>query len=141
MVRNIDATRDYFPCPKCNRRTFKILESKKVVMSNARRRRYECTSCGERATHYEVTDAFYNQAIENERILHQLRLYIDKKSGLVNKHVKDCSTCEYNDGNVCSFEVPEFDTEEAEGCTYYQIKKWKTSPGAFQAAWQPYSSV
>ena len=82
-------------------------------MSNARRRRYECTNCGERQTMYEVTDAFYNQSIANERVLHELKLYIDKKSGLVNKHVKDCSTCEYNEGSACNLGVPEFDTEEA----------------------------
>ena len=134
MVRNIETlARDFAYCPKCTKRTFKVLESKKVPMSNARRRRYECTNCGERQTMYEVTDAFYNQSIANERVLHELKLYIDKKSGLVNKHVKDCSTCEYNEGSACNFGVPEFDTEEAEGCTYYQIEKWKTSPGASQS--------
>ena len=55
-------------------------------------------------------------------MLQQLKLYIDKKSGVVNKHIRDCNTCEYNDGNKCNLEVPEFDTEEATNCTYYAIK-------------------
>ena len=80
-----------------------------------------------RSTRYEVSAAFYNQAIQNERVLHQLKLYIDQKSGVINKHVKDCNTCEYNDGKQCNFEVPEYDTEEATNCTYYQIRKWRTS--------------
>ena len=120
--------RDLTTCEKCGR-TAKVIESRRVDMSNSRRRRFECTSCGHRSTRYEVSAAFYNQSIENERILHQLKLYIDKKSGVINKHVKDCNTCEYNDGNKCNLEVPEFATEEATNCTYYQIKKWRTSPG------------
>ena len=65
------------------------IESRRVDMSNSRRRRFECTSCGHRSTRYEVSAAFYNQSIENERVLHQLKLYIDKKSGVINKHIRD----------------------------------------------------
>ena len=92
--------RDLVPCEKCHMHSLKVLETRKVLMSNARRRRYECTSCSHRATRYEVTEEFYKQAIENERILHQLRLYIDRKPGVVNKHTKDCTTCEYNMINI-----------------------------------------
>ena len=118
-----------FACDKCGMHAVQNTESKKLTMSSTRRRCYVCTSCGHRSTRYEVSAAFYNQSIENERVLYQLKLYIDKKSGVINKHIKDCNTCEYNDGNKCNLEVPEFATEEATNCTYYQIKKWRTSPG------------
>ena len=120
--------RDLVPCEKCGR-SAKVIDSRRVDMSQSRRRRIECQSCGHRSTRYEVSAAFYNQAIQNERVLHQLKLYIDQKSGVINIHVKDCNTCEYNDGKQCNFEVPEYDTEEATNCTYYQIRKWRTSPG------------
>ena len=123
-----ETLRDLAPCEKCGRSS-KVIESRRVDMSNSRRRRFECMSCGHRTTRYEVSAAFYNQSIENERVLQQLKLYIDKKSGVVNKHIRDCNTCEYNDGKKCNLEVPEFDTEEATNCTYYAIKKWRTSPG------------
>jgi hypothetical protein len=120
--------RDLVPCEKCGRSS-KVIESRRVDMSNSRRRRFECTSCGHRWTRYEVSAAFYTQSIENERVFQQLKLYMDQKSEVVNKHTNDCSTCEYNDGMKCSFALPEFYTEEAKDCTYYAIKKCKTSPG------------
>ena len=80
-------------------------------------------SCGHRSTRYEVSAAFYNQSIENERVFQQLKLYMDEKSGVVNKHTNDCGTCEYNDGKKCSFDMLEFETPEAKDCTYYAIKR------------------
>lgn len=118
--------RDLVPCEKCGRSS-KVIESERTK-SNSRRRRFECMSCGHRSTRYEVSAAFYHQSIENERVFQQLKLYMDKKSGVVNTHTNDCSTCEYTDGKKCSFDVPEFGTEEAEDCTYYAIKKCKPSP-------------
>lgn len=121
-----------FACDKCGMHAVQNTEVKKLIMSTTRRRHYVCTSCSHEDTRYEVPEAFYRQAIENERLLHQLRLYIDRKPGVVNKHTKDCTTCEYNMETGCNFDVPEFGTPEASGCSYYAIKKWRTSPGASQ---------
>lgn len=120
--------RDLAPCEKCGRSS-KVIDSHRVDMANSRRRRFECMSCGHRSTRYEVSAAFYKQSIENERVFQQLKLYMDEKSGVVNKHTNDCSTCEYNDGKKCSFDMLEFETPEAKDCTYYAIKRCKTSPG------------
>ena len=58
--------RDLVPCEKCGR-SAKVIDSRRVDMSQSRRRRIECQSCGHRSTRYEVSAAFYNQAIQNRQ--------------------------------------------------------------------------
>lgn len=122
------------PCERCGKRTLQLLESRKNPKAGSRRKRYKCVSCDYRVTRYEVSDAFYTQAINNERIIHQLKLYIDSMSGELVKSSKTCSNCEYNEGNKCSFDVPEYDSDDSDDCTYWRIKTCRSSPGVSQSA-------
>lgn len=121
-------------CPKCGARGLKVLSSQRNRMANSSCRRYECHNCSHRFTRYEVTDAFFKQAIENERILNKLKSYMDKISSPSNKPSKNCGNCEYNVDDMCNFEVPEFDTEDAADCNYYKLR-WSTSLGKSQLDW------
>lgn len=121
-------------CPSCKARGLKVLASQRNRMANSTCRRYECNKCHFRFTRYEVSDAFFKQAIENERILNKLKTYMDKISSPANKPSKSCSNCEYNVDDMCNFEVPEYDTEDAADCNYYKLK-WKASLGKLQLDW------
>ena len=109
-------------CPECRGRGLKVLSSQRNSMSNSTCRRYECSRCDHRFTRYEVSDAFFRQAIENEKILNKLKDYIDKLSGAPVNSVRGCHNCEYNIQENCNFQFPEFGTEEAADCTYFRLK-------------------
>lgn len=111
--------KDLVPCEKCGKKTLNLIESRKNPKAGSRWRRYECLACKHRVTRYEVSEAFYKQSIENERIINQLKLYIDQISGSVNKRVKDCSNCSYNEQERCSFDLPEYLTEDGKDCSYW----------------------
>lgn len=109
-------------CPSCRGRGLKVISSQRNTMSNSTCRRYECSKCSHRFTRYEVSEAFFRQAVENERILNKLKDYMDKLSGTPVKSSRNCHNCEYNVNENCSFELPEFGTEDADGCSYFRLK-------------------
>jgi transcriptional regulator NrdR family protein len=48
-------------CPKCQRGSSAVLDSRDSLSGKCRRRRHECVNCGERFTTYEITAAEYER--------------------------------------------------------------------------------
>lgn len=113
-------------CPRCNQPQIQIIESRKS--EDGTRRRRECKACQYRDTTYEVSSSFYQKAKENEILVNKFRsllsINLPETSLLENK----CPTCLHNyKGMYCSFELPEFDTEDSFDCIHYKLNsKQKT---------------
>ena len=98
----IKAARDSYKeaCPKCNERTFTVLESK-LTQKGYRRRRKHCINCGYRMTTIEMP-------------LEEL----SDRQPTTGKTIA-CKSCEHNVNEACGFFLPEYMSDEAHDCNLY----------------------
>lgn len=116
-------------CPSCNSHKFKVIESRKTFEGT--RRRYKCESCGYRQTMHEISAECY----EELRMLRSKFILIrnavlevspePSKSVVVPAVVEEtsripCCDCVHLTPYGCSFDIPEAQTEEANGCNLFR---------------------
>jgi len=112
-------------CPNCNEPAFRVIEIRHTKLST--RRRKQCDVCKHRATTHEVTEDTFKTLKENQSLIVKLsKLLFDKTieppeeiETLVNK----CDDCQFNNGNDCTFNFPEYNTVDSYDCNHYQPSK------------------
>jgi len=106
-------------CSYCHKGTLKVLESRNATAST-RRRRYECQVCSKRSSTYEVSESFFDEAIENRRLLAGIRKIVFSDNELKQQKFACCDTCQFNGGSYCDKDIPEYNTNESYDCNYFQ---------------------
>lgn len=106
-------------CPSCGELRLQTIESRPT--GQATRRRKECDACGFRITTYEVSSEFFEESKRNQQIISK----ISKALGLVpNQYIlaedPKCGDCFYNANNRCSFDLPEYNTEDSYDCIHFK---------------------
>lgn len=119
-------------CDKCGQvNAFYVLETRAVP--EGRRRRRKCASCGYRNTYYEIEKEAYERLKNSEKMLMQLRSIIlgdaaaasilapvgDESEPTETIHSQYCQNCLQCCDNTCSLGLPEFNTTDADDCTYF----------------------
>lgn len=117
-------------CPACNVCSFRTTQTVRTLI--ATRRRKECDSCNYKLTTHEVHDDFFQQAKRNKVLIQKLKLFFDKnESGvaaddvllIVAKEVENkCLTCIHNKAGTCSYDFPEYDTNDSFDCANFLTK-------------------
>lgn len=103
-------------CPSCGATNVYVIESRRS--SNGTRRRKKCSSCGWRATTYEIDAALYQRLLEYEKVMLAIQPLLNKAPAAEQGIV--CDRCKFNDTSKCNHDLPEFQSEEAYDCVYYQ---------------------
>ena len=114
------AKHEHAKCPQCHQNEIYIIESRKT--RDATRRRRECKSCGYRDTTYEISSHFYVEAEKNAQLVKKFRalLSIGEIAPITNsKGEIKCDTCSHNTRSKCSFDFPEFLTEDSIDCNHF----------------------
>lgn len=113
-------------CPECKATgTFYVLESRNIP--NGKRRRRCCSSCGYRESFYEISEAAYKDLKDSQMRLGQvIRALQGKVDGILLDATNDeacivCDKCIHCVDAKCSLGLPEFDSLEANDCTYFNI--------------------
>lgn len=106
-------------CFHCHKGTLKILETRNATASS-RRRRYECQVCSKRSSTYEISESFFDEAIENRRLLAGIRKIVFSNNKLKEQNFACCDTCQFNEGSYCDKDIPEYNTSESYDCNYFQ---------------------
>ena len=114
-------------CPACNVCSFRTTQTVRTLV--ATRRRKECDSCNYKLTTHEVHDDFFQQAKRNKALIQKLKIFFDKNelevaaddtSSVVIEEVENkCPTCIHNKAGTCSFDFPEYDTNDSFDCTNF----------------------
>ena len=111
------------PCPFCNQKDCLTIDSRSTKIS--RRRRKECQTCNKRHTTHEISEEFFEQAVENQRLISYIteQLKISKNSIVVSKNKTPSVTCDscisYTKSLGCSFDFPEAGDDFASECSLY----------------------
>jgi hypothetical protein len=92
-------------CSYCHKGTLKVLESRNAT-ALSRRRRYECQVCSKRSSTYEVSESFFDEAIENRRLIAGIRKIVFSDNELKEQKFACCDTCQFNEGSYCDKEIP-----------------------------------
>lgn len=111
-------------CPKCNKSSFVVLESRRIV--EGKRRRYACESCNHRETRYEIDASSYSELVELRQkfnaisrvLLGDLKEPIPASTPISDAQIP-CTSCGSWTRYGCAFEFPEANTPEAIGCQLY----------------------
>lgn len=117
-------------CPKCGHRGWYVLETRptsyKGVGKDIRRRRRHCNHCDHRDTTYEIPDFMYRQMMKDRKIVDEIAKSFglnDKpafKTSALEKSSVECDDCRFNDGERCSFGLPEYGTFDCRDCVNFQ---------------------
>ena len=104
-------------CPACKKHGLYTLETRATTKAGAlRRRRKRCNYCGYRITTYEVNAEWFESA-------RQLMAVVDRLAGGRPKpDAIPCRSCVHNTRKDCGYGVPEFMTNEAHDCLYFNPK-------------------
>ena len=102
-------------CPSCGASNVYVLESRRA--SNGTRRRKKCSSCGWRATTYEIDASRFQRLLDMERVITTLQPLLDS---LPPAKESKCDDCKFNDSSACNHGLPEFQSEESHDCIYFQ---------------------
>jgi len=105
----------------CGKYKLYVIESRKAAAGQGcpedhKRRRLECKNCGHRETTREISDTLFQSLLIRSRLCEQLR---DGMKAAEIKASNSCITCVHNVNHSCGFELPEYKTPEADGCTLY----------------------
>lgn len=99
-----------------------VKESRKV--DSYMRRRRMCDHCGYRDTTYEVPIEFFEQAKANQQIVAKLTQLVTGTATLqplpLQQEIK-CIRCHFNNRTSCSFELPEYNTQDAFDCVHFSL--------------------
>lgn len=109
-------------CPKCKAQAVRVIESKKA--KKAHRRRKHCDACKHRFTTYEIDEAAYDQAVHAISTLAKLSkvlsgVGIGLEAPSVPASLDPCMDCSHSSDKGCSFDFPEYGTEEAADCVHF----------------------
>ena len=110
-------------CPACNLLSFRTTQTVRTLVST--RRRKECDSCKYKLTTHEVEDDFFQQAKRNETLVKKIATFFNvKESAIISPVVSEegfnkCPTCIHNNVGTCSFDFPEYDTNDSFDCTNF----------------------
>lgn len=99
-----------------------ILESRKTKFAVRRRRMCDC--CKQRDTTYEVTSSFYDEAMSNQEIVSKMKALISGDAILLSPPLQQefkCTKCHFNNRTSCSFQLPEYNTQEAFDCIHFAL--------------------
>lgn len=83
-----------------------------------------CDRCGHRDTIYEVTSEFFEEAKTNQQIVSKLKQLLVGDATLQPTNLEDeikCIKCHFNNRTSCSFQLPEYNTEEAFDCIHFSL--------------------
>ena len=106
-------------CPNCKQKELKTIESRTTAQST--RRRKQCNACGYRITTHEVSADFFEEAKQNQITIKQMCKLLSAELPVI-KPMNKCSDCQYNVDNMhCSFDLPEYDTQDAYDCNHYKL--------------------
>jgi transcriptional regulator NrdR family protein len=109
-------------CPSCREKDCITIESR--VTRESRRRRKECQSCEHRHTSHEVSEQFFEEAVENKRLINYL---IDKlkvhsvacTTPRTETPSVTCDSCIHMSSSGCGFDFPEAGDDFAAECPVY----------------------
>ena len=101
--------------PSCGASNVYVIESRRS--SNGTRRRKKCSSCGWRATTYEIDASRFQRLLDMERVITTLQPLLDS---LPPAKESKCDDCKFNDSSACNHGLPEFQSEESHDCIYFQ---------------------
>jgi hypothetical protein len=114
-------------CPACNLLSLRTTQTVRTLV--ATRRRKECDSCNYKVTTHEVFDDFFQQAKRNKALIQKLKIFFDKnESGIIADDISvvvseetenKCPTCIHNNAGMCSFDFPEYDTNDSFDCANF----------------------
>lgn len=76
------------------------------------RRRKRCKHCHHRITTYEVSADFYAAAQQNQSVVDQLRALLPNAGTI-------CKNCIHGKGGACSYDLPEYNTNDAYDCNLF----------------------
>ena len=111
-------------CPACGDSAFRVLETRPSKL--ATRRRKKCDSCSYRATTHEVSDAFFQQAKQNEFLVQKFRGLLLKDEFTTDSTTPSvvmenkCPGCHYSNDTNCAFDLPEYDSVDSFDCNLYK---------------------
>jgi hypothetical protein len=116
-------------CPACNSHKFKVVESRKTF--DGTRRRYKCLACDYRQTMHEISSESYEELRMLRSKFALIRnavsevapepLTITSPPAVVKETSKiPCCDCVHMTPHGCSFDIPEAQTKEAEGCNLFK---------------------
>lgn len=109
-------------CDHCKTGRLLVQESRKVNLYTRRRR--ACDSCSYKDTTYEVSSKFFEQAKINQKIVTKLSALVGGPAILrplpPQQEIK-CIKCHFNNRTSCSFELPEYDTQDAFDCIHFSL--------------------
>lgn len=111
-------------CPFCREKDCITVESR--VTRESRRRRKECQSCNQRHTSHEVSEQFFEEAVENKRLINYL---IDKlkvhsvacTTPCAETPSVTCDSCVHMMSSGCGFDFPEAGDDFATECPVYNF--------------------
>jgi hypothetical protein len=116
-------------CPLCGELKAKVKESRKIFEGT--RRRYSCFGCDHKYTTYEINSEAYEELRTLRIKFGQLENIFNSVHQPVQQPVQlepisavpegiPCSDCAHLTPYGCSFDIPEAQTEEAQGCNLFQ---------------------
>ena len=109
-------------CPQCKQPGLRVLESRKTKLST--RRRKGCEHCGYRFTTHEISAEFFEEAKQNQWLVQQFYSLLKPTHEVTQQPVatqqSKCTDCTHNKGESCSFNLPEYDTDESFDCNYHE---------------------
>ena len=120
-------------CPSCGEVQSRVKESRRVF--DGIRRRYECLKCDYRYTTYELSSDVYEELRALRNKITQLHAVFNdltapvaaEASSPVQQVAPDptdteipCADCAHLMSYGCSFDIPEAQTEDAQGCNLFQ---------------------
>lgn len=106
-------------CPVCKETSLLILEARPVDGGHTRRRK-KCDHCGHRLTTYEVSAENFTRMRRLEALLDQLDTISQVVEDFKNQGTCPCASCSLADNGACTLSLPEYDTVDAHGCTYFK---------------------
>ena len=129
QLRGLYEYRQLKECPSCGAQTSRVKESRKVF--DGVRRRYSCSSCDYAYTTFEVTSDLYDELRNLRSKINKLQqIFLDIAPPLKTSPLQaeskvipgkiPCDDCVHLLSFGCSFDIPEAQTEDAQGCNLYQ---------------------
>ena len=101
-------------CPSCGASNVYVIESRRS--SNGTRRRKKCSSCGWRATTYEIDASRFQRLLDMERVITTLQPLLDS---LPPAKESKCDDCKFKQQRMQP-RTPEFQSEDSHDCIYFQ---------------------